>query len=399
MSETRALRAYADVALGRQRSPQHDSGPHMTPYLRAANVKDGELDLTDVKSMNFDPIEQSRFALRPGDVLVTEGSGSLSAVGASSVWNGEVQGTVCFQNTLLRLRPRPSTDPRFLAWWCRHAFADGLFASVATGANIFHVSAERVRSIPMTYVPLEEQRAIADHLDTETARIDALINKKRRMISLLEDRVNSAIMVWVGRSPLNECDEIPALPIRRLLIKQARGTGGPDEMITAFRDGEVTSRSARGREGFTNAWTEHARVQGVEIGDVVVHGLDGFSGAIGDAQVRGVCSPVYHVCTPVVGDGAFYGRLLRLLALDGYLGNFATSTRERAVDFRNWDLFGGIPVPEVPAKEQQRIGDMIRAIRPVREKIKESELLARERRQALITAAVTGELPMRGAAA
>lgn len=68
MTEVRPLRAYADVVLGRQRSPQHDSGPFMTPYLRAANVKDGELDLSDVKEMKFDPIERQRFALAPGDV-------------------------------------------------------------------------------------------------------------------------------------------------------------------------------------------------------------------------------------------------------------------------------------------------------------------------------------------
>src|SRR6476469_684584 len=52
----------------------------------------GYLDLTDVKQMNFTPTEQRVFSLKPGDVLVTEGSGSLSAVGASAVWNDEIEG-------------------------------------------------------------------------------------------------------------------------------------------------------------------------------------------------------------------------------------------------------------------------------------------------------------------
>jgi type I restriction enzyme S subunit len=125
---------------------------------------------------------------------------------------------------------------------------------------------------------------------------------------------------------------------------------------------------------------------------VVIHGLDGFSGAIGDSQRRGVCSPVYHVCSVIEGDSAFYGRLLRVLAISGYLGNFATSTRERAVDFRNWDLFRRIPIPRVPSVDQRRIGEEIRSIRPLREKIVASEALAKVRRQALITAAVTGQL-------
>ncbi|HEX3965130.1 MAG TPA: restriction endonuclease subunit S [Trebonia sp.] len=181
----RPLRALADVDLGRQRSPQHEQGPHMVPYLRAANVSDGCLNLSDIKEMNFTPAEQQIFSLAPGDVLVTEGSGSLRSVGASAVWSGEIPGTVCFQNTLLRLRPKDGkTDPRYLAWWARAAFADGLFASIASGANIFHLSADRVRSLSLQCPPLEWQREIANKLEAETDRLDALIAKRRRVINL-----------------------------------------------------------------------------------------------------------------------------------------------------------------------------------------------------------------------
>jgi type I restriction enzyme S subunit len=163
----------------------------MVPYLRAANVKDGALELSDVKSMNFSPTEQRFFSLRPSDVLVTEGSGSLATVGASATWSGDLPGTICFQNTLLRLRPRSeATDPRFLAWWARHAFASGIFASIATGANIFHVSAERVRSLPVWFPSLADQRRIADLLDSKVARIDELVARKNRMIRLNLQRFN-----------------------------------------------------------------------------------------------------------------------------------------------------------------------------------------------------------------
>lgn len=197
LREIRPLRAYAEVHLGRQRSPQHDTGPYMTQYLRAANVKDGELDLSDVKSMNFEPDERDQFSLQQGDVLVTEGSGSITAVGASAVWNGEIEGTVCFQNTLLRLRPRGSTDPRFLAWWCRYAYADGLFASVAQGANIHHISAERVRSLSMVYVPPATQQAIADYLDAETSRINSIIEREHQTVNLLVERRRTLITAIV----------------------------------------------------------------------------------------------------------------------------------------------------------------------------------------------------------
>ncbi|MGH8543507.1 MAG: hypothetical protein ACREX3_07735, partial [Gammaproteobacteria bacterium] len=115
----------------------------MLPYLRAANVKDGELDLSSIKEMNFNPVEQETFRLRTGDVLITEGSGSITAIGASAVWREDIPGPVCFQNTLIRLRPRPGVaDGRYLGWWARSAYASGQFASIASGANIYYISCE-----------------------------------------------------------------------------------------------------------------------------------------------------------------------------------------------------------------------------------------------------------------
>ena len=172
----RTLRSLAQVDLGRQRSPQHDNGPHMVRYLRAGNVKDGVFDLSDVKEMNFTPEEQVTFGLRDGDVLVTEGSGSLRSVGATAVWGGEIEGIVCFQNTLLRLRPRDRlVRGTYLGWLCRSYFEGGAFAAVAGGVNIFHLSANRVRSLPAPCPPLTEQDRIVAFLDAETKRIAGLI--------------------------------------------------------------------------------------------------------------------------------------------------------------------------------------------------------------------------------
>lgn len=195
--QTRPLRAMAQVALGRQRSPEHAVGPHMVRYLRAANVKDGVLDLEDVMSMNFTPSEQVTFALQPGDVLITEGAGSLTAVGANAVWRGELDETVCFQNTLLRLRPRPGNDARFLSWWARYAYESGLLAAIATGANIYHLGAARVRTLRAWIPDIETQREIADLLDAETTRIESLIRGKRRMIELLLERRQTLITASV----------------------------------------------------------------------------------------------------------------------------------------------------------------------------------------------------------
>lgn len=186
---TVSLASAAEVALGRQRAPQHEVGPYQVRYLRSANVGDGVLDLTDVKVMNFTPAEQRIFELRPGDVLLTEGSGSRDTVGASAVWMAELDGTVCFQNTLLRLRPRNrKTDGRYLAWWARHAHASGMFAAVASGANILHLGAETLRAMQVHLPPLDEQRRIADFLDDQVVRINDAISLREHEVRLLEEK-------------------------------------------------------------------------------------------------------------------------------------------------------------------------------------------------------------------
>ncbi len=173
---TRPLIHLAEVDLGRQRSPEHERGDFMVKYLRSANVGDGIILLDDIKAMNFDPQEQATFALRNGDVLVTEGSGSRETVGQSAVWHEDLAGVVCFQNTLLRIRPRVGlADGRFLAWWARHAHAARLMSAVASGANILHLSAEELRRLPVPHFDLAQQRRIADFLDDQVAHIDNII--------------------------------------------------------------------------------------------------------------------------------------------------------------------------------------------------------------------------------
>lgn len=152
-----------EITMGRQRSPKHASGADMVAYLRAANVKDGRLELDDVLEMNFTPEEQAKYALADGDVLVTEGCGSIAQLGASGAWSDDLPGTVCFQNTLIRLRARPGmTLPGFVEVWARHAHHSGLWAAISSGTNIFHIGSRRAEVMPILLPPLAEQERIVE---------------------------------------------------------------------------------------------------------------------------------------------------------------------------------------------------------------------------------------------
>lgn len=292
--------------------------------------------------------------------------------------------------------PSPALDSDFLLLllramkpeWERLAFG-------STHRTIYMPDLESLR-IPLP--PVDEQRRISSFVGAEVGRVNELVAKQHQVVSLLEERIDSQILHIVGGSSLVDRRGSPASPMKRLLEKRSRRAGVTAEMITAFRNGQVTSRSARKARGYTLAADAVGQGQGVKVGDVVVHGLDGFAGAIGDAETSGNCSPVYHICTPLDGgDSTFYGRMLRVLALNGYLGEFATSTRERAVDFRNWSLFGGIPIPHVDPAVQRQIGQEIRTVRPLREEVERFNDRLAERRQALIAAAVTGQIDVKTA--
>lgn len=147
-----------NITIGRQRSPQHQVGEHIVPYLRSANVTSEGIDLSDVKLMNFDPSEQAKFALLEGDVLVSEGSASADAVGLPAVWRGQLSGVVCFQNTLLRFRAKDGvTIQRYVEQWCRWAFDSREFLRVSAGTSIYHIGAKGAASMRVR-VPITEDQ-------------------------------------------------------------------------------------------------------------------------------------------------------------------------------------------------------------------------------------------------
>ena len=79
--------------------------------------------------------------------------------------------------------------------------------------------------------------------------------------------------------------------------KQKRPVSGEDEVVTCFRDGQVTLRKNRRTTGFTESLTE-VGYQGIKKGDLVIHQMDAFAGAIGVSDSDGKGTSVYHCCTP-----------------------------------------------------------------------------------------------------
>jgi type I restriction enzyme S subunit len=161
-----------NVQLGRQRSPKNRSREFPTKYIRAANITEKGLALHDVLEMEFSPTEQRTFCLQPGDVVLSEASGTPDQVGKPAVWQAEIP-NCCFQNTVIRLRPC-LLNSTYLLEVFRYWYANKVFAKVAAGVGINHLSAGKFAPMPIPLAPAAEQDAIVEIVEDQLSVIDHL---------------------------------------------------------------------------------------------------------------------------------------------------------------------------------------------------------------------------------
>ena len=140
-----------------------------------------------------------------------------------------------------------------------------------------------------------------------------------------------------------------------LLNKPARET---DEIITCFRDGEVTLRSNRREDGFTVSLTETG-YQGIDVGDLIVHGMDGFAGAIGISDSRGKATPVLNVLNTTECK-KYIMYLMRSMAYCGLFLSLSTGIIVRTCD-TNWKKLREIDYLLPDLLEQQNIANFLDA--------------------------------------
>ncbi len=348
--------------------------------------------------------EAGAAAVEPGDVLF----GKLRPY-LAKVWRADRP--VYASTELLCIRPHADMDSRWLAYVCASRPLVEWAVASSDGTKMPRTSWEKLSEYRAEIPPLPQQRAIADYLDAETARIDALIEKKRRMVELLEERFWATFLAATHAATRSET------PLRRAVAFITDGPFG-----SAFTSSEYAVEGAvvvrLGNIGFAeyrdadqvfiplHLYEQFPRCH-VRQGDLLVAGLGDASNHagracvapdLGPAMVKGKCFLVrvrVHVASPdylaFVLSSPYGGNLISAL------GRGSTRT------MINLDVLKGLRVPLPSIHEQQRIvvaatqgrARSGRLAKVVREQIDRLD----ERRQALITAAVTGELPVPGVAA
>ncbi len=234
------------------------------------------------------------------------------------------------------------------------------------------LNASDLLNTPFIYPPITEQKKIVDYLNDKCTEIEAVLEKTRASIDEYKQLKHSVITQAVtkgirGDRPMKDSGiewigEIPKEWIVRkgkwFLKLLDRPVVETDGVITCFRDGEVTLRSNRREEGFTFSLQE-VGYQGIEKGDLVVHGMDGFAGAIGISDSRGKGTPVLNVLDSLECK-KYVMYYLRSMAYNGVFISLSTGIRVRSCD-TNWNKLRNLLYPLPSLQEQVEIASYLDA--------------------------------------
>jgi len=296
-------------------------------------------------------------------------------------------------------------DSRFLWWWLMAHVED--LRSMASGSTFEAVSTEHIGSLPVRQAPLGEQRAIADFLDAETARIDTVMEKKQRMIALLEDRRVALTVAEVMN---------PVWPRVKLTLLARLGSGHtPSRSRPEWWEDTTTPWITTGdiaqMRGDRIEFIESTKLSISELGlansaaelhpaETVVLSRTasvGFSGIMARPMATS-----QDFATWTCGPGLrprFLLLCLRAMRSE-LLGRLAIGSTHKTIYMPDIE---GIRVPLPSLDEQDRVvSDVWMRLRPIDravDAIERHASLLRERRLALITAAVTGQLDVSKVAA
>ena len=322
-----------------------------------------------------------------------------------------VTGRIWVNNHIHVLRTEPDFEPRFVAY----ALNATDYTPWIEGSTRDKLTQDKMGSILLPTPPLAEQQSIANFLDRESTRIDGLVAAKQRLLDLLAEKRKAIVATAVTRgldpkvklrdSGVPWLGEIPAhweIERARWLFRERdmRSTTGDEEMLTVSHLTGVTPRSEKDVNMFEAETSEGYKL--CEPGDLVINTLWAWMGAMGIAPVKGIVSPAYNVYEPGPRLApAYIDALVRLPVFAQEVTRYSKgvwSSRLRLYPEGFFEVY--LPVP--PQEEQRaivaHIARQTAKLDAVRAATERTIALLKERRAALIAAAVTGQLDV-GAAA
>jgi type I restriction enzyme S subunit len=158
------------------------------PYLRVANVYANRLNLDEVQEIGVSEAELPRVTLKPADLLVVEGNGSVDQIGRVALWDGSIPGCV-HQNHIIKVRCTDLLPSWYVLVWCLSPLGRAHIERVASSSSGLHtLSISKIQSLPIPVPPLEALKRIKDEFD----RMDAAMVSVRA--SLAEESARASAL-------------------------------------------------------------------------------------------------------------------------------------------------------------------------------------------------------------
>lgn len=373
-------------------------------YVDISSVGHGALS-EEPQEMRFgDAPSRARRLVRPGDTLVSTVRTYLRAVWPVAA--SDDPASLVASTGFAVLSPRPPLNPRFFGWYAQsEPFIERVVAR-SVGVSYPAINASDLGRFLVPLPSPSEQRAIADYLDAETARIDALITKKRRLIELLNERREGLVEEAV-RALARECRERPlcfAAPEVLVGIVVTPAAFYADEGVLALRGVNIRPGRIDLTDTVNLSQEGHAlhMKSRLAAGDVVVvrTGQAG-AAAVVPPDMDGVnCIDLLIVRRSPILHSAYLEFVLNSDWTRKHIEEHSVGTIQSHF---NVGALKRLPVPVPPLDVQRKVAErlttVVGRIDRAASRLSEQIDLLSERRQALITAAVSGELEVPGVAA
>ena len=348
------------------------NNPVRTTYILSLTAKQGVIPYDEKEGGGNKPKEDvSAYRLAyPGDIVMNSMNILSGSVGLSQYFG-------CVSPVYYMLRPKEKDDDvRYYNYIFQTTLFHRSLFGLGNGILIKESGNGKLNTIRMRipmdkfgglYIPIapkDKQKKISDFLDAKCGEIDILIKNIQEEIDVLEDYKKSVISEGVTRgldcdSALKDSGIFYMGPIKEtwsiskigyICTKLSRGFLPEDTALVCSNKGKVLVRD---ENAVGKMVSEDNAMQGIKKGDIAIHGMDTWHGAIALSEYDGKITRVVHVCDSTE-DKRFVVYYMQYLAFQGVYKLISNGVRGNTSDFRSWDKVKDIYIPLPETREEQK---------------------------------------------
>jgi type I restriction enzyme S subunit len=368
--------------------------PVSMPYLRVANVQDGFLDLSQVKTVQVSRKDVDRYLLRTGDVLVTEG-GDFDKLGRGYLWRSEIERCL-HQNHIFAIRAiKTRICPEYLASFISSNHAKRYFLSCSKrSTNLASINSTELKTLPIALPTVQEQEQIVDVLsiwEEAEGRIANLLTLARR----LRRGLMRELLTARRRGPASNGSSWSTLRLGELFTERDECNREDLPLLSITGDRGVIPRSDVNRKDSSSE--DKSSYKRITTGDIGYNTLRMWQGVSALSTLEGIVSPAYTICVPNDRlDGQFAAYLFKYPPIVHLFYRYSQGLVDDtlALKFPN---FARIQITIPSVGEQRWIATILATVDEEINLLDAYRVALQRQRRGVMEKLLTGEIRLKGA--